>query len=75
MKATVYTMTTCVYCDEAKKLLESHNIDYDEVIVNETISIHDFIAKFPNTRSVPVVTLEDKNIFGYNALMEELSNV
>lgn len=72
MKAVVYSMPTCSFCVDAKELLEKNNIEYEEVLVGETISVNDFMAKFPNVTSVPVVTLGEKNIVGYSKLLEEL---
>lgn len=74
MKAVVYSMSTCTFCDKAKDLLTLNNIEYEEVLVGETISVNDFMAKFPNVTSVPVVTLGEKNLVGYNALVEEITS-
>ena len=72
MKAVVYSMPTCSFCVDAKNLLEKNNIEYEEVILGETISVNDFMAKFPNVTSVPVIALGEKNIVGYSKLLEEL---
>ena len=73
MKAVVYSMPTCTFCDKAKNLLILNNVEYEEVIVGETISVNDFMAKFPNVTAVPVVAMNEKNLVGYNALLEELT--
>jgi glutaredoxin len=75
MKATVYSMAQCSYCVDAKLLLNEHNIDFEEVVLAEDMPVEDFMKMFPGVTSVPLVVMDEKQINGYDALVEEFNNV
>jgi len=63
----VITGEDCWYCDQAKKLLNEHNIEYEEVDVFEASAI----MQEYNLRTVPQIFVEGKLLGGgYTGLKE-----
>lgn len=53
---TVYTKPDCVQCDQTKRWLNRHNIDYSTVDVTENPTALDYIKNTLGYSSAPVVT-------------------
>lgn len=51
---TVYSKQNCPYCVQAKKLLESKGIDYEEIRIDEDESAKQFVLS-QGHRSVPQI--------------------
>lgn len=51
---TVYSKQNCPYCVQAKKLLESKGIDYEEIRIDEDESAKQFVLSHGH-RSVPQI--------------------
>lgn len=60
----------CPYCEKAKKLLASREIEYQSIVIGQDISRGDLIAKFPQAQTVPVVTVDGRFIGGYTELYQ-----
>jgi glutaredoxin len=74
MKALVYSKDNCPYCVRAKALLTRNNVVYEEVIVGKHILREDFMAEFPDQRTVPLIFVEGVQIGGYDKLVEYFKN-
>jgi len=61
MSLTVYSKTTCPYCVQAKLLLESRDIQYVEILVDQDAEAREFILS-KGHRSVPQIYLNG-NLF------------
>jgi glutaredoxin 3 len=68
----VYGKTGCSFCERAIALLESKGIDYKKYTLLEDISVEEFHKKFPDARTVPMISRGDEIIGNYNALVEYL---
>ena len=69
MKVKIYTKENCVWCDRAKRLLNAHSIDFDEVDLSNDIERLNFYKKIgDNVKTVPQVYIDDKRIGGYPQL-------
>jgi glutaredoxin len=75
MSVKVYSMPSCGGCIKAKQLLDQKGIQYEEFIIGENIEATDFAEQFPSVKYVPHIIMDDKEISGYNELVEELRNV
>lgn len=54
MSATIYTSETCPWCVRAKKLLDLHDISYQEVS-----------GKSPNWKTVPYIEIDGEHVGGF----------
>ena len=56
---TVYSKANCPFCDQAKALLESRGVEYEEVRVDQDPSAREFIMG-QGHRSVPQIYQDGK---------------
>lgn len=75
MKAIVWSKNQCPYCDQAKNLLKSKGIEFEERNVSQgTWTKEQLLEAVPNARTVPQIFLDDKLVGGFNELREHLTN-
>ena len=72
MKAIVWSNVGCTYCEQAKKLLESKGIAYEERNLAEGWSVQQLHGVVPGARTVPQIFVDDKYVGGYTQLVELL---
>jgi glutaredoxin 3 len=70
MSTIVYSKRTCPYCDQAKLLLSLRNVEYTEVVVGEDMVTSEFVAMYPEQRSVPLIIMDGVKYGGYQQLRE-----
>jgi glutaredoxin len=70
MNALVYSKENCPYCVKAKALLVQKNISFMEVKIGDDMLREDFIAMFPEQRTVPLIFVNGVKIGGHNELVE-----
>ena len=66
----VYTTPICPYCSNAKKLLQSKGVDYEEIGMHD-ISREErqaLMQKTNNYRTVPQIFIGDTHVGGYDDL-------
>ena len=68
---TIFTRPGCAFCAEAKSLLKSKNIDFEELILNRDYSIKTLVAVSGKT-SVPQVFIQGERIGGAEELKKHL---
>ena len=61
----VYTKDGCVFCTRAKALAEESGYEYKIIHMPRDISREDLMAKFPTSRTMPIITIDNENIGGY----------
>jgi ribonucleotide reductase alpha subunit len=78
----IYSKTDCVYCKLSKIMLNKYNINYEEVVLDETKERHEFYDKVSkeenlsvNINSVPQIYINNKRIGGYVELDKLLKPV
>lgn len=69
---TVYSKNVCPFCDQAKALLNSKNIEYKVVNIEEDAEGRNFLVS-QGLRSVPQIYEEDTLIGGFDKLKEWVS--
>lgn len=75
LTAEVWSQTNCPACTEAKRLLESRSIKYNECMIGiNGYTKKDLISRVPNARSVPQIFINGKYIGGLLELKKELIN-
>lgn len=68
----VYTKENCVYCVNAKMLLESKKLEFKEIRIGHDITRDEFFEKFPDARTVPQIIFEGEAIGGYDQLKQRV---
>ena len=72
MKATVWSKEQCPYCDQAKALLESKGIEFEERKIGVNATKEELLAEVPNARSVPQIFMGEHHIGGFDQLKKYL---
>ena len=73
MKAVVWSKYNCPYCDQAKALLKSKNIEFEEKKIGDGYTREDLLEAVPTARTVPQIFLDDKLIGGFTDLQKYIS--
>ena len=64
MEILIYTTSGCFYCDQAKKLCERANVEYQTKEIGVDISKEDFTKLYPHVTGYPYVIIDGKEIGG-----------
>jgi glutaredoxin len=71
----VYGKDGCVFCEKAVSLLNDRGVVFKYHKLGTDISVEDFKQKFPEQKTVPMITTYGFNIGGYEALTNYLEEV
>ena len=72
IKAIVWSKENCPYCLQAKALLESKGIEFEERNVSRDWTREQLLAAVPNARTLPQIFLDDNYIGGFTELRRHL---
>jgi len=67
-KAIVWSKDQCPYCVQAKALLESRGIEYEERNINNGWDKEDLLAAVPTARTLPQIFLNEELVGGFTEL-------
>ena len=73
MKATVWSKDQCPYCDQAKALLNSKGIQFEEKKIGDGYTKEELLEAVPNARSVPQIFLDGELVGGFTELKQKLT--
>jgi glutaredoxin 3 len=74
MKAIVWSKDQCPYCVQAKSLLESKGIEYEERnIMHGTYTKEQLLEAVPTARTLPQIFLDEEYVGGFNELRKKLT--
>ena len=73
MKAIVWSKDSCPYCDQAKALLKSRNIEYEERNVSQNWTREQLLEAVPNARTLPQIFLDQELVGGFTELRKKLT--
>jgi glutaredoxin len=74
MKAVVWSKNQCPFCDQAKKLLGSKGIEFEERNLSaEKWTKEQLLEAVPTARTLPQIFLDDNYIGGFTELRKHLS--
>ena len=73
MKAIVWSKNQCPFCDQAKKLLGSRGIEFEERNVSTDWTKEQLLESVPTARTLPQIFLDDNYIGGFTELRKHLS--
>ena len=72
--AIVWSKDQCPYCDQAKALLKSRGIEYEERNVSQDWTREQLLEAVPTARTIPQIFINDQYIGGYDKLVEWIDN-
>ena len=73
MKATVWSKYNCPYCDQAKALLTSKGISFEEKKIGDGYTREELLEAVPTARTVPQIFLDEEYVGGYDQLKVRLA--
>ena len=73
MKAIVWSKDSCPFCIQAKALLESKGIEYEERNVSQGWTREQLLEAVPNARTVPQIFLDEELVGGFTELRKKLT--
>lgn len=72
MKAVVWSKNSCPFCDQAKNLLKSKGIEFEERNIEKDWTREQLLEAVPTARTLPQIFLDDKLIGGFTELRKHL---
>jgi len=72
MKAVVWSKDSCPFCVQAKNLLKSKGIEFEERNVSKDWTKEQLLEAVPNARTLPQIFLNDNYIGGFTELRKHL---
>ena len=73
MKAIVWSKYQCPYCDQAKALLNSKGIQFEERKIGDGWTKEDLLEAIPTARTVPQIIMDGELIGGFTELRTKLT--
>ena len=73
MKAIVWSKDSCPFCVQAKALLDSRGIEYEERNVSQNWSKEQLLEAVPTARTLPQIFLDEQYVGGFQELRKHLS--
>lgn len=73
MKAIVWSKDSCPYCVQAKALLESKGIEYEERNVSQNWTREQLLEAVPTARTLPQIFLDEELVGGFTELRKKLT--
>jgi glutaredoxin len=74
MKTIIWSKYNCPYCDQAKALMNSKGIKFEERKIGDGWTKEDLLEEIPTARTVPQIILNDELIGGFTELKQKLMN-
>ncbi len=68
---TIYSSGFCPYCSWAKKMLDSRNIGYQEIRIDQVEGAHqEMLARSNGSMTVPQIFIGDFHVGGYTDMVK-----
>lgn len=67
-KVVIYSKTYCPYCDRAKALFKSKNVNFEEIKVDDNPDLYADLKQRTGLMTVPQIFIDEKLIGGYTDL-------
>ena len=74
----VWSRYNCPYCDQAKALLKTKGVVFEERKIGDGWTKEDLLESIPTARAVPQIVIDGKSIGGFTELkkyFEKVENV
>ena len=73
MTAVIWSRYHCSYCDQAKALLRSKGIIFEEKKIGDGYTKEELLEAVPTARTVPQIFLDGELVGGFNELKKKLT--
>ena len=73
MNAIIWSKYDCPYCDQAKALLTSRGIQFEEKKIGDGYTKEELLEAVPTARSVPQIFLDGELVGGFTELRKKLT--
>ena len=73
MKAVIWSRYHCLYCDQAKALLNSKGIMFEEKKIGDGYTKEELLEAVPTARTVPQIFLDGELVGGFTELKKKLT--
>lgn len=73
MTAIIWSKYHCSYCDQAKALLKSKGIIFEEKKIGDGYTKEELLEAVPTARTVPQIFLDGELVGGFNELRKKLT--
>jgi glutaredoxin 3 len=67
-KIRIYTTRWCGFCTRAKALLDSRELEYDEVSLDDQVGFRQLLMDLTGRWTVPQILVDERPIGGYTEL-------
>lgn len=72
MNIVIYSKDSCPFCVRARDLLTKLTLKFEENKLGKDFDREQIIARFPDAKTFPIITVDGKWIGGYNELEKML---
>ena len=72
MKAVVWSKDACPFCVQAKAVLESRGMEFEERNVSKDWTKEQLLEAVPTARTLPQIILDEQYIGGFTELRKHL---
>lgn len=69
-EVTIYTGHRCAYCNAAKRMLDSKNVAYNEININEDPTKAEEMVERTNRQTVPQIFIGETHVGGFDDMAE-----
>ena len=69
-EVTIYTGHRCAYCSAAKRMLDSKNVTYNEININEDPAKAEEMVERTNRQTVPQIFIGETHVGGFDDMAE-----
>jgi glutaredoxin len=73
MTAIIWSKYHCSHCDQAKALLRSKGIIFEEKKIGDGYTKEELLEAVPTARTVPQIFLDGELVGGFNELKKKLT--
>jgi len=73
MTAIIWSKYHCSYCDQAKALLKSKGIMFEEKKIGDGYTKEELLEAVPTARTVPQIFLDGELVGGFTELKKKLT--
>lgn len=74
MKTIVWSKYQCTNCDQAKALLQSKGIEFEERKIGDGWTREDLLEAVPTARTVPQIFMDGELVGGFQELKKRFEN-
>jgi glutaredoxin 3 len=74
MNVILWSKDMCPQCTQAKQLLDSKGIQYEERKIGSDWTKEQLLEVVPTARSVPQIFIDEQYVGGFNELKKRLTN-